>query len=58
MHVWIVEMWIPGASIWQPTDGAALTKQEGQAMLADWEHDNPNDVFLLHRYERTEDRTG
>lgn len=49
-HVWIVEMRDNSPSGWSPTIGCALTKEEGQVVLASWKLNNPDDTFRLKWY--------
>ena len=48
--VWIVEMFNPDQGRWEPTVGAGLTRPGGQAEVARWRLDLPDDRFRLRRY--------
>ena len=51
--IWIVEMYVAEESAWEPTVGAALTREVGrQYLLPKWRARNPTDRFRLRRYAK------
>ena len=50
-HIWIVEMWNPIRDRFEPTVGAALTKEECTTDRRDWLRRNPADRFCVRRYD-------
>ncbi len=51
-HVWIVEMENDG--LWEPTIGAALSRDNAGLVIADWREMNPDDSFRITKYVRHE----
>lgn len=59
-RIWIVEMWMSSLRKprWQPTIGAALTREDGREVLCDWRKRNPHDKFRLRSYMNKESSNG
>ena len=49
-HIWIVEMLINNT--WQPTVGAAITRDEARMRCKEWHDRNPEDKFRIRKYIR------
>lgn len=50
--VWVVEMWNDERGRWEPTMGAALTKERGLDVAREWRVRNPHDRFRIAKYFR------
>ncbi len=50
-RIWIVELWNDARDRFEPTIGAAITKEECYAVRRDWLRRNPTDRFRVWRYE-------
>lgn len=51
-RIWVVEMWNTARQVerWEPTVGAALTRDDGRILRATWKRKNPGDRFRVLPY--------
>lgn len=57
-RIWLVEMWNEHKRRWEPTVGAALTKDECKTEMALWRHRVGGARFRLQKYTSASAGTG